>query len=70
MEEFLLRTLLTGDKLNIVNQKNVRFAVFVVECIDIAGGNRRNQFVCKSLTADGDNRALRMIFLDFVGNCR
>lgn len=42
MEELFLCTFLAGNKLDIVNQKDIGFPVFVVESIDGPRGYCRN----------------------------
>ena len=68
MEEFLLRGVLTGDKLNIVNQKQVGAAVFVAEFKVFTVAHGFDEFVGKLVALDVDNAVIRMLLLDAVGD--
>ena len=68
VEEFLLCLLLAGDKLNIVNQKQVGIAVFVAEFKVFTAADRFDEFIDKLIALDIDDVVIRMLLLDAVGD--
>ena len=68
MEKFLLRRFLAGDKLNIVNQKQIGVAVFIAEFIVPAFLQGSNQFICKLITLDIDDVVAGMVFVHDARN--
>ena len=69
MEKFLLRTLLAGDKLNIVNQKQVSHAVLAAEGLHIAFLNRGDQFVGEILAFYINNAEIRVRTANHIADC-
>ena len=68
MEEFLLGGFLAGDELDIVDEEQVRFPIFVAEFDVLTALDGGNQFVGKLVTLDVDNLGIRLLLTDAVGN--
>ena len=68
MEKFLLSTVLTGDKLNIVDEKNVRTPVFIVKCCGTFSMNSVDNFTCKGLAGNVNDFKFIVIAFHFI--CR
>ena len=68
VEKFLLGGFLAGDKLDIVNQKQIRFPVLAVEFNVLTGLNGGNQLVGKLVAPDVDNVGVGILLADAVGN--
>ena len=68
MEKFLLRRFLAGDKLNIVNQKQIGVAVFIAELIVPALLQGGNQLVCKLIALDIDDIIAGVVLMHDAGD--
>ena len=68
VEEFLLRGILSGDKLNIVDQKNVAAAVFFVEFIHFVPGKALDHLVGEFIALDINYVDIRFFSPDLVDN--
>ena len=68
VEKFLLRRVLAGDKLNVVDQKQVGVAVFVAELEVFAGTHRFNKFVGELVALDVNDVVFGVLLLDAVGD--
>ena len=66
MEKFLLRALLAGDKLDVVHQKNVDLAVFVLELCSRAVIERLDELVGEFLAVGQNYLHRRVVFLYLV----
>ena len=64
MEKFLLRGFLAGDKLDIVDEEQVRIAVFVAELVVAAFLQGGDQLVGKLIALDIDDVVAGMIFMN------
>ena len=68
MEKFLLGGFLTGDKLNIIHQEQIRFPVFGAEFDIFTVFNGVNQLVGELVALDVDNVGVGIFLADAVGN--
>ena len=68
MEEFLLRTFLAADELDIVDEKHVRVAVLAAEFRHFGKAERFDQLVGKVVALDIANHHVGIVFLDFVAD--
>ena len=64
VEKLLLRALLAGQKLNIVDQQHIGLAVPLAELLHRGGFDRGDRFVGEFFTIHIDNVEIRMVFLD------
>ena len=64
MEKFLLRGFLAGNKLDIVDEEQVRIAVFVAELVVAAFLQGGDQLIGKLITLDIDDVVAGMIFMN------
>ena len=69
MEELLLRTLLAGNELHVVEQQQVDHAVFVAKCLYVTLLDGGDQLVGEILALDIDNAEFRMCAAQDIGNC-
>lgn len=60
VEEFFLCAVLAGDKLDVINEKNVGGAVFVAEFLYAGGLNRVDQLVGEVFALDIDDAVVGM----------
>ena len=68
MEELLLRGVFAGNELNIVDQEQVRAAVFEAELVVLAFAQSVDQLVGELVALDIDDVVVRMRFVNLVGN--
>ena len=68
MEKFLLGGFLAGDELNIINEEQVTFPVFVAEFHVFAAGNGGNQLVGEFVALDINDVRLWILAADVVGD--
>ena len=68
MEKFFLRGVLAGDELDIVDEKEVRAAVFEAELVVFAFAQGVDEFVCKLVSLDVDDVVVRVVLMNFVRN--
>ena len=68
MEEFLLGGFLAGDKLHVIDEKQVGFPVFVAEFNIFAALNGGNQLIGKLVALDVDNVGIGIGLADTLGD--
>ena len=68
MEEFLLRTFLAADELDIVDEQNVRIAVLAAEFRHLGKAERLDQLVGEVVAFDIANHHVGIVLLDFVAD--
>ena len=68
MEKFLLRGVLAGDELDIVDEKEVRAAVFETELVVFAFAQGVDELICKLVALDVDDVVVRVVLMNFVRN--
>ena len=68
MEKFLLRGVLAGDELDIIDEEEVRAAVFEAELVVFAFAQGVDEFVCKLVSLDVDDVVVRVVLMNFVRN--
>ena len=68
MEKFFLRFLFTGNKLDIVHQKDISVAVFVVKFQLLAFTDGLDQCVCKIIALDVYNFCAGVVLTDAVSD--
>ena len=68
MEEFLLHTILVAEELNIVNEKNVRTAVFFMEAYHIVLIDALDKVVSEFLACYVNDIIIRILLLYLVSN--
>ena len=68
VEKFLLGALLAADKLDVIDQKDVCLAVFIVKFFGGFGTDGSNQFVGKLFTFYINDVGIGAVFFDFCGD--
>ena len=68
VEKLLLRSVLAGDKLDVVHKQHVRLPVFQVEVLRSAGLDGGNQLVGEFLPLDVDDVGGGVVFVDFIAD--
>ena len=68
MEKFLLGTLTTGDELNIVDEKQVRFPIFAAKFDILLVLNSVNQLIGELIALDVHHIHIGIVLADLVGN--
>ena len=64
VEKLLLRALLAGQKLNIIDQQHIGLAIPLAELLHRGGFDRGDRLVGEFFTIHIDNVEIRMVFLD------
>ena len=68
MEKFLLCGILARDKLDVVHQQNIGFAVFLMEFAGGAPADGFDQLIGEIVPFDVQGGHFRMIFLDIIAD--
>ena len=68
MEEFFLGGFLTGNKLNIIDEEQIRFSVFTAELNIFTALQGFNQFIGELVALDIDNIGIGVASANAVGN--